>query len=367
MWEWKASLKELNITLNGFTSVLDFVSADRPENIEGFGYGNGGGIVLNEAGIILRDRNLWNISILPMSMDGNAWIHFVGTPKGAHDEDGKDTLYYAQYKKGLDPEKFPNWKSFKFSTYDNIKPNGFLEEKVVDEVINEVPIEIRPQEIYGEFIDIKEGQIFKEEWFPIVETLPVDSAFQLKIMSLDTAFKANDESDYSVVLVVYQTRDSYYIVDCICDRLEFPELVHETQRLYGIYKPDAVIVEDKASGQSLVQTLKAYTTCPVLPINPAGDKKVRARAATPVCQAGKIKLLRGSWNRQFIMQMTGFPCGHDDICDAFSLSINYFKDMGPVGSPKDDLPEYLTENLYGDNNTPNSMMGFEEPINMRNF
>lgn len=346
-WEYLSSLKQL--TVNG--ALLDFVSADRPENIEGLGYGFGGGIVVNEAGIVLKDRDLWNVSLLPMMMDGNAWVHFVGTPKGRHDPDGADTLFYAQFQKGENPVDFPNWKSFRYTTYDNIKPDGYLDKDIVDEVVAEQPVEIRPQEIYGEFINIKQGQVFRESWFETVDSAPAENNILMKVMSLDTAFKTKEESDYSVCLVVYQTRENYYIADCICDRFDFPELIKETERLYGEYKADSVLIEDRASGQSLIQTLKGYGTYPVLGINPDKDKVTRARAITPICQAGKVKLVKGAWNRRFLMQVAGFPCGHDDIVDALSQVLTWFKDSSQPVSKN----EYVREKL---DYTPNYMQGF---------
>jgi hypothetical protein len=47
--------------LNG--STLDMGSAERPENLEGFGYDY---YVLNEAGIILKKKGLWDNTIQPM-------------------------------------------------------------------------------------------------------------------------------------------------------------------------------------------------------------------------------------------------------------------------------------------------------------
>ena len=58
---------------------MDFRSADKPENIEGFGYAL---IILNEAGIILKNRRLWEETIRPMAMDYKAKVIIGGTPKG---------------------------------------------------------------------------------------------------------------------------------------------------------------------------------------------------------------------------------------------------------------------------------------------
>jgi predicted phage terminase large subunit-like protein len=347
-WEWRAGQRQLRIG----KATVDFFSADLPENIEGSGYGWGGGIVLNEAGIILKNRNLWSVSILPMIMDGSAWVHLIGTPKGKLDPDGKKTLYYEQYLKGLDPVNHPNWKSFNYSTYDNsIDKGGFLRREDIEEVVNEQPIEFRPQEIYGEFIDVISKGIYKRDWFEIVDTPPDPKTVLYKVLSLDTAMKVSATNDDSAAVVILQTKDAYYIVHCIADKFEFPELRDECLALYRRWKTDAVLIEDCSSGIPLIQSLQS-TTMPVLPIKASVAKEVRARAITPTCQARKVKLVKGPWNDMFLNQLLSFPSGHDDICDSFSQALNWFRDYsgGAIG-----VKEYSTQKL---DFTPNYMQGF---------
>ncbi len=52
-YEWNAHQKSLKILPGILGSQIDFRSAERPQNIEGFGYQM---IVMNEAGIILKMR-----------------------------------------------------------------------------------------------------------------------------------------------------------------------------------------------------------------------------------------------------------------------------------------------------------------------
>jgi phage uncharacterized protein (putative large terminase), C-terminal domain len=314
-WSWKDQQKQLTIG----SSVLDLRSADRRESLEGFAYNL---IFLNEAGLILQDRDLWSISIAPMALDHNADCIFAGTPKGIIDkhDQKREALFFELYKKGLETQQ-SLWKSFNYSTFDN----PFMSNEQVQEMANEIPPMIQQQEIYGKFINVAEEPVFYEAWFPIIDRLP-DAGIVYKIISMDTAFKAKEESDYSCALVIYQTPTHYIIVDCLNEKYEFPELQKATQALYDRYHVDVVLVEDRASGQSLIQSLKAETTIPVHAISPDKDKFTRAVASTPVCQAGKVQLLKGSWNKSFLLQMTNFPCGHDDIVDSWSQAAAYLRD-----------------------------------------
>jgi len=321
MYEWKEQLKQLTI----LKSVCDFRSADRPESLEGFSYHL---TCLNECGITLKNRRLWNSSILPMSLDYDGKIILVGTPKGHYEkklnssQKRQESLYFELFSKGLDSNQ-SKWKSFRYTSYDN----PLISSEGIHELEGEIhPPSLRRQEIYADFIDEFEDALFHREWFEIVDTLPAGSAFIVKIISLDTAFKAKEESDFSCGLVVYQTVNAFYIIDCINDKFEFPDLIRESKRLYEQYRPDAMLVEDRASGQSLIQVLKVETAYPVRAISPDKDKYTRACAITPVCESMKVKLLRGAWNEMFIDQLESFPSGSDDIVDSLSQALTYLKD-----------------------------------------
>ena len=64
--EYTYSTQKKVMTLQNFKGYIDFRSADRPENWEGFGYDI---IILNEAGIILKNDYLFTNAVLPMLMD----------------------------------------------------------------------------------------------------------------------------------------------------------------------------------------------------------------------------------------------------------------------------------------------------------
>lgn len=136
-YTWRQQRKELTL----FDSKIDFRSADQPERIEGFGYDL---IMLNEAGIILNDRYLWENAIRPMALDFNPDILIGGTPKGQNlffelDVKAQDTL---------DP-KYKNWKHFHFTTYEN----PFLPKEKIEEMEADLPDLVRRQELQAEFLE----------------------------------------------------------------------------------------------------------------------------------------------------------------------------------------------------------------------
>lgn len=126
-------------------SLLDFRSADSPESIEGFGYKK---IILNEAGIILKDNYLYTNTILPMLIDyPDSQLYAIGTPKGKFKKDGTEHMFYQLSKK-----TGPDYRQLKFSTYDN----PFLSVDEIKLLENEIALldaSMVRQEIYGDFIE----------------------------------------------------------------------------------------------------------------------------------------------------------------------------------------------------------------------
>ena len=121
-------------------SIVVFVSAQRPEGMEGFTYDR---VTINEAGIILKlQPKMWSGSILPMTMENqNVQIVIIGTPKpGA-----------AQFKefsdRGRDSE-FKRWIEYHRTSYDNPLLTPEMISEVRDEIDDETLI---PSEFYGEF------------------------------------------------------------------------------------------------------------------------------------------------------------------------------------------------------------------------
>lgn len=335
IWQYKYSTHDLIIN----DAKLHMRSAERSENIEGFAYGL---VVMNEAGIILkgqRGRNLWQSSIAPMLMDFNPRVFFIGTPKGKKAKRGEasqtgNCLYYELAEKGYD-SKEKNWITKHYSSYTN----HLLSKSIIEQLESEIPYYLRRQEIYGEFLDIAEYNIFKETWFQIQDKY-TESRLR-RIMSLDTAFKTNEYNDNSAGIILDETKTDWYIYDCFNEKLEFPQLIEKTIEWAHKYNPDIILIEDKASGQSLIQMLKQQTRLPIKAIKVDSDKFTRASAITTLFETGKVHLISGPWNNMFINQMCEFNAlldTHDDIVAAVSQALNYSKSSKiekPVSKKRD--------------------------------
>lgn len=167
------------------------------------------------------------------------------------------------------------------------------------------------------------GGIFKRSWWQRFRTPPQKG---LTIQSWDTAFKTGATNAYSVGQTWRAGEDGYYLLDQIRDRLEYPELRRALMTYYEQWRPDAVLVEDKASGQSLVQELKRSTRLPLVPVAVAeGDKAMRAHTVSPLVEGGKVFLpMEASWLEEFLDETSRFPnSAYADQTDAMTQALQH--------------------------------------------
>ncbi|XGQ69720.1 terminase large subunit domain-containing protein [Campylobacter hepaticus] len=239
------SVQDKKLIINGAT--LHMRSAERSENIEGFGYDL---VILNEAGIILKGSKgeyLWYNSIRPMLLD-NAKSRAIigGVPKGKN-------LFYELCKKELSDK---NWKHFQFSSYDN----PFLKEDQIKELIEEVggqDSEVVKQEIYGEFIDSSSAQLFA---LTEIENAMNKNSFSIEkmqgenIWGLDVARFGDDKS----VLVIRKG----FVVDEIhkFSKIDTIDLASKILHIYNQKekKPQGIFVDICGLGAGVYDVLKSY-------------------------------------------------------------------------------------------------------------
>ena len=171
------------------------------------------------------------------------------------------------------------------------------------------------------------GNLVKRAWWRRYRELPGTPS--LKVQSWDTAFKKGQENDFSVCLTLGIFEPNIYGLDRYKERVEYPELrravVEEAER----HNPHGVLIEDRASGQSLIQDLRANTRVPVVAVRIGDqDKIARLNQATPLIEGGRVWLPEGAeWAEDLINVLAAFPNGaFDDDADALSQGLNYLRE-----------------------------------------
>jgi len=190
------------------------------------------------------------------------------------------------------------------------------------------------------------GNIFKREWWHYYKT---PDKYSLVIQSWDTAHKVDEENDFSVCTTWGISGNMIDLIDRFKAKLEFPELKRAAVTLGLRFQAEAILIEDKSSGQSLIQELRQETGLPVLPVKVDRDKVSRAHAVTPLIEGGRVRLPEwASWVDDYISVMAAFPKGaNDDDVDSTTQALNYLRDRISYEEVVDDGHEWELYNRRG--------------------
>jgi len=165
----------------------------------------------------------------------------------------------------------------------------------------------------------KGGAILKAEWWTPWEHEKLPD-IEYIVQSYDTAFSTKENSSYSARttwgIFKQNGQVNAIVIEMWYDRVTYPELRKLAQESYDDWQPDAVLIEKKASGQSLLQDLR-MAGVPVLAYNPDRDKIARAHACSALLEDGRIFFPKGKkWCKNLIDICAAFPAGdNDDIVD----------------------------------------------------
>lgn len=96
-----------------------------------------------------------------------------------------------------------------------------------------------------------DGGIVKDGWWKEYEALP--SRFDRIIQSWDTTSKATELSDYSVCTTWGLLGKQIYLLDVLRRRMIYPDLKRAVKAEAARWKPQLILVEDKASGIGLIR------------------------------------------------------------------------------------------------------------------
>jgi len=176
--------------------------------------------------------------------------------------------------------------------------------------------------LYQQRPSAQEGNILKREWWRYYEVLPPVATM---IISVDAAFKDEDDSDFVVVQVWGKNGPNCYLIDQARGRMNFPATIQTIRNMCKKYPKAALkLIEDKANGSAIIQTLQ-HEIPGIVAVNPEGGKVSRVNAVSPFIEAGNVYLPRTSWIHDFVEECAAFPNGaHDDQVDAMSQALMRF-------------------------------------------
>lgn len=159
------------------------------------------------------------------------------------------------------------------------------------------------------------------------DELPYDIRYF--VCSWDTAFKESEINDPSACTVWAVAKDHLYLVEAFTKRMAYPELRRTVISTYERYDATApgtkILIEDKGSGQSLLQDLRHNTDIPVVPCTPNKSKQIRLSNVTHLIENGKARFPdKAPWLTQYESQLIRFPAWReDDLVDSTSQFLEW--------------------------------------------
>lgn len=187
---------------------------------------------------------------------------------------------------------------------------------------------------------IEGGNIVRRDWFRYYDPADI-GAWGTTLISVDAAFKGNENNDFVAMTVWSKLGGSFYLRHCSNKQLDFPQTIAELRALRALY-PEAftVLVEDKANGSAIISTLR-HEMPGILGVNPRGGKEARVHAVSSAIESGNVFLPKeAGWVEEYLDQWVGFPAvAHDDMVDSSTQALSYllFRSGEPVFEAKKDV------------------------------
>ena len=210
------------------------------------------------------------------------------------------------------------------------------------------------QALYQQQPSGDEGSIIKREWWNIYEGEKIPSLSYV-VQSYDTAFSTRSSADFSACTTwgVFTARDesnqpypAAILLDAWKERLEYPDLRKRAQDSFEEWRPDQVLIEQRASGQSLIQDMRR-SGVPVVTFNPDRDKVSRTHSIAPMFEGGLVFTLDEDWTKSVLDESASFPYGKfDDVHDTCVQALMRIRDGFLVTHPDDPEDEDYEQKQY---------------------
>ena len=163
------------------------------------------------------------------------------------------------------------------------------------------------------------GNIVKREWLKFYTPEEKPDDFGTILQSWDTAVKDTELANFSVCTTWGVKDGKAYLHDVFRKKLEFPDLKKTVKHVAALHHATVVLVEDKASGSSLIQELRAdgFSIAQAAP-SLEGDKIMRLRGQTAKIEGGFVLFPKNAdWLETYLSELLSFPNSrYDDQVDS---------------------------------------------------
>lgn len=232
-----------------------------------------------------------------------------------------------------------------------LEDNPYLDAETYEASLAELDIITRAQLRDGNWDVRNDGLLFRRSWFEIIPEAPrALGGRRVRFWDLAASEpKRGHDPDYTVGVLLSEAKGIYCVHDVRRIRatpLEVETLVKLTASLDGYGTSIWMEQEPGSSGINTIdhyarEVLKGYA---FRGSRSTGSKVIRANPVSSAAEHGRVKLVQGPWNLEFLDELELFPGGsHDDQVDALSGGFSVLRKSAIPGA----LPvEVMGEGSY---------------------
>lgn len=233
--------------------------------------------------------------------------------------------------------------------------NGLLDQNRIGvNVLDEARIDLGSTGYAGQYDQspfVEGGNIIKKDWF---RKISYSSYISIRGNSevhffIDTAYdekKKKTDNDPSGIIATCKIQNNLYVVHGQKVYKEFPDLIKfipDYTKTHGYNSRSTIRIEPKANGKSVVHQLKKETSLNVVETpSPTDSKATRLKAKSPKVECGRVFIVEGEWNEEFIDEISGFPTAlHDEYVDLLVYAIDYHLE------DEIEIPDNINKSMFG--------------------
>lgn len=192
---------------------------------------------------------------------------------------------------------------------------------------------------------IQGGNLFKKEWFGIISKNEFTNLFiknqAVAKIKIDGAYTSDKTNDPTGLMTTAFINNHLYIMNYTEVWLEMPDLIKFVKEYFKrnthplTAQQSTILIEPKANGLSVIQTLKRETLLNVASFKfskksglsfdlSKGDRAI-VTANLPFVESGRVILVEGVWNNLYLERMTQFVPNmpkNDEAVDLTVMSIS---------------------------------------------
>jgi predicted phage terminase large subunit-like protein len=206
-----------------------------------------------------------------------------------------------------------------------LEDNPYLDTSEYEQSLEELDPVTRQQLRHGDWEVRPDGNMFKRQWFKIVEDYPRHCSIIRYWDLAATEPKDGSNPDYTAgVKMAYDHKaGQFYILDVQRVRLTpkgVEDLILTTAHMDGRQVP---IYMEQEPGSSGLNTIDYYARKVLIGFafygdRPTGPKEERARPVSSAAEHGNLFVVSGPWVSDYIDELVSFPQGKRDQTDATS-------------------------------------------------